>query len=79
MCHPQYVAFVLIMLGFLLQWPTLPTLVLFPILVAMYARLAWKEEQDVRREFGMEYDRYAEYTPAFFPQRQRARTSSRVV
>jgi hypothetical protein len=25
--HPQYVAFVLIMFGFLLQWPTLLTLV----------------------------------------------------
>src|SRR5215510_2840554 len=31
--HPQYGGFILIMLGFLLQWPTLPTLVMFPILV----------------------------------------------
>ena len=38
--HPQYVGFVLIMLGFLLQWPTLITLVMFPILVFMYVRLA---------------------------------------
>src|SRR5579864_15885 len=27
--HPQYVAFIIIMLGFLLQWPTLITLVMF--------------------------------------------------
>ena len=42
--HPQYVAFVLILVGFLLQWPTLLTLVMFPILVVMYARLAITEE-----------------------------------
>jgi protein-S-isoprenylcysteine O-methyltransferase Ste14 len=33
MRHPQYAAFVLIMFGFLIQWPTLPTVVMFPILV----------------------------------------------
>ncbi|TAL16541.1 isoprenylcysteine carboxylmethyltransferase family protein [bacterium] len=65
--HPQYSAFILIMLGFLLQWPTLPTLVFFPVLVFMYVRLAKKEEAEVREEFGEEYDRYAEKTPAFFP------------
>ena len=43
MRHPQYVAFVLIMFGFLLQWPTIVTLVMYPILVAMYVRLARRE------------------------------------
>src|SRR5262245_43890378 len=38
--HPQYGGFILIMLGFLLQWPTIPTLAMFPILVFMYVRLA---------------------------------------
>ncbi|HEX9674330.1 MAG TPA: isoprenylcysteine carboxylmethyltransferase family protein, partial [Burkholderiales bacterium] len=38
--HPQYLAFIMIMSGFLLQWPTLVTLAMFPILVFMYARLA---------------------------------------
>lgn len=65
--HPQYAAFIVIMLGFLLQWPTIPTLLMFPILVAMYVRLAHKEEEQVRKEFGESYDRYAEATPAFFP------------
>lgn len=65
--HPQYVAFVLIMLGFLLQWPTLPTLVMFPVLVVMYLRLARREEGEVRAEFGAAYDRYAAATPAFIP------------
>ena len=67
MRHPQYAGFVSIMFGFLLQWPTLVTLTMFPILVYMYVRLARREEQDVRAEFGEEYARYAERTPAFFP------------
>ena len=65
--HPQYVGFVIIMFGFLLQWPTLPTLVMFPILLWFYARLAKKEEADVRAEFGPLYDAYALKTPAFIP------------
>jgi protein-S-isoprenylcysteine O-methyltransferase Ste14 len=67
MRHPQYVGFVLIMFGFLLQWPTLVTLIMFPILVAMYAVLARREEQDMIREFGDEYRRYAQRTPRFLP------------
>src|SRR3989344_2277968 len=65
--HPQYVGFVLIMFGFLLQWPTLLTLIMFPILVYMYLRLAQREEREVAAEFGAEYRRYAARTPAFFP------------
>lgn len=65
--HPQYAGFVLIMLGFLLQWPTLITLVMFPILVTMYVRLARREEHDALAAFGEEYPRYAATTPAFVP------------
>jgi protein-S-isoprenylcysteine O-methyltransferase Ste14 len=65
--HPQYVGFILIMAGFLLQWPTLVTLVMFPVLVTMYMRLARREEREVRGEFGEEYAAYAAETPAFFP------------
>jgi protein-S-isoprenylcysteine O-methyltransferase Ste14 len=65
--HPQYDGFILIMLGFLLQWPTLVTLIMFPILVTMYVRLARREEREVLSEFGDEYRRYANRTPAFLP------------
>ena len=65
--HPQYVGFVLIMLGFLVQWPTLLTLLMFPILVTMYVRLARREEHEVMAEFGAAYTRYVAETPAFFP------------
>jgi len=55
------------MLGFLLQWPTLLTLAMFPVLVVMYVRLARHEEQDALREFGEDYRRYVEDVPAFIP------------
>ena len=67
MRHPQYVAFIVIMLGFLLQWPTLPTIVMFPVLTYMYLRLALKEEKDMEAEFGDAYRRWAAVTPRFFP------------
>ena len=65
--HPQYVAFVLIMLGFLLQWPTLLTLLMFPVLVTMYGRLALTEEQEMQERFGTAWDEYAARTPRFIP------------
>lgn len=65
--HPQYVAFITIMFGFLIQWPTILTLPMFPILVFMYIRLARQEEREALAEFGEEYARYAATTPAFIP------------
>ena len=50
--HPQYAAFILIMFGFLLMWPTLVTLAMFPVLVWMYVRLARSEEADALAGFG---------------------------
>jgi protein-S-isoprenylcysteine O-methyltransferase Ste14 len=65
--HPQYDGFLLVMIGFLLQWPTIPTLIMFPVLVYVYARLARSEEQAVAKQFGREWDEYAARTPAFVP------------
>lgn len=65
--HPQYVAFVLILTGFLLQWPTLLTLLMFPILLLMYGRLALTEEGEMQRRFGAVYVAYAQNTPRFSP------------
>ena len=67
MRHPQYVGFILIMFGFLLQWPTLLTLLMFPVLVFMYVRLAVGEERHAAKEFGKLWDDYAARTPRFFP------------
>lgn len=65
--HPQYDGFLLIMLGYLLMWPTILTLLMFPVLVVMYMRLAKKEERLVEKEFGEQYKRYKAKTPGFIP------------
>ena len=57
----------LILLGFQLQWPTLLTLVMFPIPLVMYARLAVTEEAEMRNLFGPEFEAYAGRTPRFWP------------
>lgn len=67
MRHPQYVAFVLIMFGFLLQWPTLLTLAMFPVLVFAYRRLAKAEEADSIARWGDAYREYMATTAAFIP------------
>ena len=65
--HPQYVGFILIMLGFLIQWPTILTLLMFPVLVFMYVKLGISEEHDAELEFGQMWRDYAARTPRFFP------------
>lgn len=65
--HPQYIGFIAIMVGFLMQWPTLLTVVMFPLLVTMYVRLAKAEEREAVREFGDAYARYGATTPGWFP------------
>ncbi len=65
--HPQYAAFILIILGFQFQWPTLVTLLMFPVLVWMYVRLARTEEREAQKSFGAVWETYARDTPAFIP------------
>lgn len=72
--HPQYAGFILIMVGFLFQWPTVLTVIMFPILVIMYTRLAKREEKDALTEFGDMYAAYAKSTPGFFPRLQHSIT-----
>jgi len=78
--HPQYSGIFVITLGLMIQWPTLPTLILWPFVIAMYVRLAVKEEQDVLRQFPEEYAAYMELTPRFIPKlstlRDRGRTEA---
>ena len=65
--HPQYVGFILVMLGFLVQWPTLLTLAMFPVLVVMYVKLARAEEREALAMFGDVYREYMARVPAFTP------------
>jgi len=65
--HPQYGGFILVLFGFLLQWPTLLTLAMFPVLVVMYVRLAKSEEREALAAFGDAYRTYMRDVPAFLP------------
>lgn len=65
--HPQYAAFILIMIGFLFQWPTLLTLILFPVLLVTYVRLAKREESQALETFGDAYRDYMRRTPGWWP------------
>ena len=74
--HPQYDGFVLIMFGFLLQWPTILTVLMFPVLVVMYWRLAVAEERDTLADFGDASRAYMRKTPAFIPRLGRSRSAA---
>jgi protein-S-isoprenylcysteine O-methyltransferase Ste14 len=67
MRHPQYSGIFLATTGFLIQWPTLLTLILFPFVVTMYYRLAMREEIAVQEKFGDAYRDYRRRVPAFAP------------
>jgi protein-S-isoprenylcysteine O-methyltransferase Ste14 len=71
--HPQYSGLFLITIGLLIQWPTIVTLLTFPVLTAMYVRLARREEHEMEALFGGKYRLYRAFTPAFFPWRRRGR------
>lgn len=65
--HPQYGGFIMIIIGFLLQWPTLVTLVMAPILIFRYIKLARQEEKEMNSQFGIAYENYKKIVPGFFP------------
>jgi protein-S-isoprenylcysteine O-methyltransferase Ste14 len=65
--HPQYVGLFLVSAGLLIQWPTIATLASWPILIAVYYKLARKEEREMERRFGEHYVNYKKRVPGFFP------------
>jgi len=71
--HPQYAGLFLLTFGQLIQWPTITGILLWPILLFIYYRLALKEERDVEEKYGMEYTKYKSEVPRFFPKLKRLR------
>jgi len=65
--HPQYTGLFLVIAGFLVQWPTLLTVLMAPVLVYAYVRLAQSEERQMLEQFGDPYREYRRRVPAFFP------------
>jgi protein-S-isoprenylcysteine O-methyltransferase Ste14 len=65
--HPQYTGLLLLSLGMMIEWATLPLIILYPVMVFMYVRLAKREEKDMLGEFGDEYRKYMKSTKMFIP------------
>jgi methanethiol S-methyltransferase len=65
--HPQYAGIGLVILGALIQWPTLLTLLMAPVLLVSYVRLARREERELEACFGEAYRVYQEQVPGFMP------------
>ena len=76
--HPQYTGLFLITVGMLIQWPTIITVLTWPILMVVYYRLARREERETEMVFGEEYARYKTSVPMFIP-RIRIRVGRRTV
>jgi protein-S-isoprenylcysteine O-methyltransferase Ste14 len=68
--HPQYLGFLLITLGMNVLWITISTLILWPILVIVYYRLAKEEDKEMEEKFGEEYRKYKQMVPMFIPRLQ---------
>lgn len=65
--HPQYAGLLLLSLGMMIEWATLSLLILYPVMIVMYVRLAKREEKDMLNEFGDEYIVYIKRTKRFLP------------
>ncbi len=65
--HPQYTGLLLLSFGMLCEWATLPMLILYPVMIFMYVRLAKREEKDMLAEFGDSYGEYMKKTKRFIP------------
>ncbi len=71
--HPQYLGLILVIVALNIQWPTIPTLLMAPILIVMYVRQAHREDRELEARFGSTFASYASRVPAFIP-RVRRRT-----
>lgn len=75
--HPQYSGLFLITIGMLVQWPTIVTVASWPALIAVYYRLARREEREAEAAFGDAYRAYRARTPMFVPRRRARRAAER--
>ena len=67
--HPQYLGIILVTGGWLIHWPTIPEIVLWPLLLILYFRLSKREDQYLAERFGKQYSEYAEKIPMLIPRR----------
>lgn len=65
--HPQYAGLFLITVGMLIQWPTIVTGATWPVLLAVYYRLARREEREAEARYGEAYRAYRARVPMLVP------------
>jgi protein-S-isoprenylcysteine O-methyltransferase Ste14 len=65
--HPQYLGLILITVGMFIQWPTLLTIAMWPVLIIAYYRLARREEREMEARYGKTYRHYRARTPMLIP------------
>jgi protein-S-isoprenylcysteine O-methyltransferase Ste14 len=61
--HPQYLGFIFIIIGWLVGWPTILTVIFAPILIFMYVRVCKLEEKELGDN--EEYAKYKRQVPFF--------------
>ncbi|MEW5960625.1 MAG: isoprenylcysteine carboxylmethyltransferase family protein [Chloroflexota bacterium] len=76
MRHPQYLGLFMIIMALLIQWPTLISVLMAPVLFWSYIRLARREEQEVEAQFGETYRAYKARVPALIPRWRELRPAS---
>lgn len=69
--HPQYLGLILVIIALNIQWPTLLTLAMAPVLAVMYVRQARREDGELEARFGATFAAYAARVPAFIPRFRR--------
>lgn len=74
--HPQYLGLIVIVIAFNIQWPTLLTLAMAPVLIVAYVRQARREDTELGARFGEAFARYAARVPAFIPRFRRRSASA---
>ena len=65
--HPQYLGFLLLTFGMNLEWTTFFTLLLYPVIVVLYYRLARSEEKYSIEIYGEAYKEYMRKVPMLIP------------
>jgi len=69
--NPQYLGFLVITGGLNIQWLTIITIALWPVLVILYYRLAKIEEREAEAKYGEEFQAYKHAVPLFIPRLKR--------